>query len=289
MTTPLLLGAALGLGLLLAVSPMLWPPGAARSAAGSRFAESLRQRLALAGMPGVAPAALIAASAVLGVLAGGLALVLVPVLALGIAVALVAALLPHAIVVWRARARQRSNRALWPDVVDHLVSAARSGLSLPDAVAALGHIGPQGSRAHFETFEREYQSSANFSRSLDDLKRRLADPVADRILETLRMSREVGGSDLITVLRNLSAYLRQEAALRSEVEARQSWVVNAARLGAVAPWVVLLLLASRPEAAAAYNTAAGIVLIVGGGVATIVAYRLMLAIGRLPEESRWFQ
>jgi len=38
-----------------------------------------------------------------------------------------------------------------------------------------------------------------FSSCVDELKSSLADPVADRILETLRMSREVGGSELTTV------------------------------------------------------------------------------------------
>ena len=138
-------------------------------------------------------------------------------------------------------------------------------------------------------FEADYRATGNFGVCLDRLKARLADPVADRILETLRMSREVGGSELIRVLRNLSSYLRQEAAIRSEVEARQSWVMNAARLGVAAPWIVLLLLATRPEAAIAYKTAAGGLLILGGFVVSVFAYRLMLAIGRLPEERRWFQ
>jgi tight adherence protein B len=103
------------------------------------------------------------------------------------------------------------------------------------------------------------------------------------------MSREVGGSELTTVLRNLASYLRQESALRSEVEARQSWVVNAARLGVAAPWIVLLLLATRPEAAVAYNSSAGAVLVIAGLVVTVVAYRIMIAVGRIPEERRWFR
>ena len=70
---------------------------------------------------------------------------------------------------------------------------------------------------------------------------------------------------------------------------RQSWIVNAARLGVAAPWIVLLLLASRPEAAVAYNTSAGVVVIVGGLGVSVVAYRLMVALGRLPEERRWFK
>jgi tight adherence protein B len=82
--------------------------------------------------------------------------------------------------------------------------------------------------------------------------------------------------------------LRQEAAIRSEVAARQSWVVNAARLGVAAPWLVLLLLATRPEAARAYNSPAGAALVIIGLVVSVVAYRVMVRIGRLPEEPRWF-
>jgi tight adherence protein B len=64
--------------------------------------------------------------------------------------------------------------------------------------------------------------------------------------------------------------------------------MNAARLGVAAPWIVLLLLASRPEAALAYNSGAGVSLIIAGLVVSFVAYRIMIGIGRLPEERRWF-
>ena len=177
---------------------------------------------------------------------------------------------------------------LWPDVVDHLVSAVRSGLALPDSLVTLAHAGPVATRDAFAAFERDYRATGNFGLCLDDLKRRLADPVADRILETLRMSREVGGSELTTVLRSLAAYLRQEAAIRAEVEARQSWVMNAAKLGVAAPWVILVLLATRPEAARAYNSPEGVTVIVAGLVVSVVAYRVMLGLGRISEEQRWF-
>jgi tight adherence protein B len=64
--------------------------------------------------------------------------------------------------------------------------------------------------------------------------------------------------------------------------------MNAAKLGVAAPWVVLLLLSTRPEAAASYNSAAGAALIVAGLIVSFVAYRLMIGLGRLPEERRWF-
>jgi tight adherence protein B len=173
-------------------------------------------------------------------------------------------------------------------LVDQLVSSMRSGSPLPDAVAALATVGPEITRVEFAAFAATYRTTGNLGVCLDELKARLADPVADRIIETVRMSREVGGTELTTVMRNLSGYLRQEAALRSEVLARQSWVVNAARLGVAAPWVVLLLLATRPEAASAYNSPSGGVLIIGGLVVSVIAYRVMMQVGRMPEERRWF-
>lgn len=286
----LVAGLVLGLGLLLAASPLLWPStGESRSAERRGPLGVLRERLDQAGLTRVQPGAFLVVSVIVGVAASALTFALLPVAPLAAAVGLVALVLPAVVVRSRASGRRRAARVVWPDVVDHLVSAVRSGLALPDSVVSLAHGGPAHTRSAFAEFESAYRATGDFGGSLTTLKNRLADPVADRILETLRMSREVGGSELISVLRNLAAYLRQEAAIRSEVEARQSWVVNAARLGVAAPWIVLLLLASRPEAAAAYNTAAGGILIVGGLGVTVVAYRLMLALGRIPDERRWFR
>jgi len=280
-------GLLLGIGLLLTASPILWPGSEsepARTSATARAHEVLVQ----AGMGRVGLGTIAVVSILLGVAAAALVFALVPVVAVAGAAGILVLCLPAAVVVWRARAQRRATRVVWPDVVDHLVSAVRSGLALPDSVVTLAHSGPPITRAAFADFERDYRMTGGFADSLDRLKDRLADPVADRIIETLRMSREVGGNELTTVLRNLAAYLRQEAAIRSEIEARQSWIVNAARLGVAAPWIVLLLLSTRPEAAQAYNSSAGIAIIVIGLGLSVVAYRLMIGIGRLPEERRWF-
>ena len=286
----LLLGCALGLGLLLAVSPFLWPAGSTTTRRVSPgIVSRLRDRMAQAGLRNVSVPTFAIVSAIIGIAAAAATFVFIPVVALASAAGLVTLALPTVIVGGRARAGRRASRVIWPDVVDHLVSAVRSGLALPDGVATLAHSGPAPTREAFAAFERDYLATGNFARCLDRLKDRLADPIADRILETLRMSREVGGGELPAVLRNLASYLRQESAIRGEVEARQSWVMNAAQLGAAAPWIVLVLLATRPEAAAAYNTPTGVALIVGGLFVTVIAYRTMIALARLPAERRWFQ
>lgn len=283
------LGSLLGAGLLLMAAPYLWPRAVDVRPARDGLATRWRARLARAGFAQLGLGAFIAISLICAAAAGAVLQATLGVTAVAILGGIGGFSAPAAIVMARARARMHANRAVWSDAIDHVVSAVRSGLALPDAISALAHSGPESTRAAFAGFERDYRATGHFSSCIDRLKDALADPIADRILETIRMAREVGGTELTTVLRDLAAYLRQDAAVRSEVEARQSWVHNAARLGVVAPWITLALLATRPEAAAAYNTSGGALLIGGGLVVSILAYRIMMAIGRLPEERRWFQ
>jgi len=285
----LLFGLLLGGGLLLATSPWLWPRRARPARGRSRLTSGIADRLARAGLGRVTPGAFAALSCLSGVAAWGLALALTGIATLATIAGAAGLAVPSALVRWRAASRRKLSRLAWPDLVDHLIGSVRAGLALPDAVAALSAAGPSALRDPFVSFGRDYRATGNFSPALDELKTSLADPTADRIIETLRMAREVGGTELTSVLRALSSHLRQEAAVRAEIEARQSWVANAARLGVAAPWLVLVLLCSRPEAAAAYDTPAGLTVIFAAGGISVVAYRLMLAIGRLPEERRWFR
>ncbi|TDW31036.1 type II secretion system F family protein [Cryobacterium psychrophilum] len=285
----IVLGCLLGAGLVLLASPLMWPAQSRVASSAPTLVGRWRTLLAQAGLGALPLGVFLAISGVVALAATGLVQGLFAVRALSVVAGFLGLMLPSLVVSWRARARRRANRTVWPDVVDHLVSALRSGLALPDSVSSLAQTGPAPTRSAFAQFEREYRATGNFTYCVDELKRSLADPVADRILETLRMARDVGGSDVTLVLRNLAAWLRQDAAIRSEVEARQSWIVNAARLGVAAPWIILVLLASRPEAAFAYNTPAGTVVIVVGLVVSVIAYRVMIALGRLPEEHRWFR
>ena len=281
------LGLLLGAGILFVASPLLWPRGAWESTP-SPLLQRQREQLVQAGLSRISPATVFTVAGLLAAVSASIVFAVFSVVVLAAAAGVVAFVAPFLLVGWRARAQRKLTRVMWPDVVDQLVSAVRSGLALPDSVMTLASTGPAATRAQFALFATEYRATGNFASGIDALKARLADPVADRILETLRMSREVGGSELTTVLRNLSSYLRQESAIRSEVEARQSWVMNAAKLGVASPWVVLLLLATRPEAAAAYNSPGGATLVVVGLVVSFFAYRLMIGIGRIPDERRWF-
>ncbi len=279
-----LLGLLLGLGLLL-----LWQsrtPARPRPPGGSRWQARTRDLLVQAGVEGVTPAQLVCASAVLAVLVFVVVLATSRVVVIASVFGGFGALLPWVLVRHRRAQRVVELREVWPEAVDNLASAVRAGLSLPEALTQLGVRGPEQLRSAFRRFGEDYRATGRFAESLDRLKDNLADPVGDRVVEALRLAREVGGTDLGRLLRTLSAFLREDARTRAELQTRQGWTVNAARLALAAPWALLLLLSTRPEAVAAYGSTAGaLVLLVGGGI-SLLAYRAMLHVARLPDEQR---
>lgn len=280
-----LIGSMAGLGVLLvawAVTEPEWKPAPRRR----RRRSKLVDLLARAGVEGVSQAQLLALCVVCFVVVAVVMTGVSGVAAIGGVFGAMAAGFPIAVLRGRAARRLRDHAAMWPDAVDNLTSAVRAGLSLPEALIQLGERGPDGLREPFERFGRDYHSTGRFSESLDLLKDRLADPVGDRVIEALRMAREVGGGDLGRMLRSLSAFLREDLRTRGELESRQSWTVNGARLAAAAPWVVLLLMCLQGEVVARFATGAGVVVLVTGAILCVVAYRLMMWLGRLPAERR---
>jgi tight adherence protein B len=276
-----LVGLAFGAGLLTVISA--W----GRPRRGPRRPDPLTGVLRQAGIDTVTPRQLRRWSGAGGLAVAGLTAALSGVLAVGAVAGIAAARAPRALLVRRARARQGLLREVWPDAVDHLNSAVRAGMSLPEALAALSSDGPEDLRPAFARFAEDVRATGSFSLCLDRLAAALADPTADQVIETVRLARDVGGSDLGGVLRTLSAFLREESRTRAELETRQSWNINAARLALVAPWAVLALLAAGSRSTVdAYNRPGGLVVLCVGSAVSLLAYRLMLAVGRLPDPPR---
>ncbi|MET7279536.1 type II secretion system F family protein [Kribbella sp. NPDC005582] len=281
----LLLGLFFGIGLLLIIATFV-APAEARAAQDGRLVTRSRDLLASAGVEGVTPAAFIGACLITGLIGLVVMFAVSGAWPVGVVFGLMAGGAPVALVRSRARRRLAEFRELWPDVVDNIASAVRAGLSLSEALAQVGERGPLPLREPFRRFGADYASTGRFAESLDRLKARLADPVGDRVVEALRIAREVGGGDLGRLLRSLSTFLRDDARTRSELESRQSWSVNGARVAVAAPWLVLAMLSFQGDVIQRYNSPVGAIVIGAGAVICVLAYRLMLRIGRLPEPER---
>ena len=278
-----LVGLGVGIGLMLCWSAFFVPRAAPRA---RRTRSRVGSLLARAGMSHVSPAAFVTLCVGCGLAATLVVEVVSGTPPVAVLFGVMAGFLPVWIVTGRARRRQREFAEVWPEAVDHLASAVRAGLSLPDAQAQLSVRGPEPLRDAFGGFALDYQVTGRFGECLDRLKDRLADPVGDRVVEGLRVAREVGGGELGRLLRNLSGYLRDELRTRSEMESRQAWTVNGARLAVAAPWIVLLLMSFQTTAIRQYASPGGVLVLgIGFGVC-VLAYWAMMRIGRLPTEKR---
>ncbi len=198
------------------------------------------------------------------------------------------------VITWaygRSRGRREASAMLqvWPEVTDHLISAIHSGLSLSEALVGLGNRGPEKIRPYFLTFHQELITSGDFVVSTQKLKERLDSPGSDQILEAILLAKSLGGTELLQIFRTLGDFLRQDLALRKEIEIKHGWIKNSAHLSSAAPWLLLLLLSSQPGTVASFAQPTGVVILLMGLLLTSVAYLWMGRLGQLPNPPRVFE
>lgn len=178
---------------------------------------------------------------------------------------------------------------IWPEVTDHLISAIHSGLSLSEALVGLGSRGPEIIRPAIQTFHQELLASGDFVGATERLKARLNSQGSDQILEAILLAKSLGGSELLQIFRTLGDFLRQDLALRKEIEIKHGWIKNSAHLSSAAPWLLLLLLSSQPGTAQSFAQPGGVSILLIGVILTSLAYLWMGKLGQLPSPPRVFE
>jgi len=98
----------------------------------------------------------------------------------------------------------------------------------------------------------------------------------------------LGGAELISILRLLGNYIREDLTLRREIAVKHNWIRNSAHMSAAAPWLLLLLLSTQPSTVEAFGTSTGILILLVGLGLTAAAYSWMNWLSHLPEPNRIF-
>jgi tight adherence protein B len=178
--------------------------------------------------------------------------------------------------------------AAWPEVIDHLMSGIQSGLSLSESLAGLATRGPEVLRPSFVTFKENLFRSGDLTEAIEEMRTSFAHHGSDQIFEALLIAKSLGGSELLQILRTLGDFLRQDLALRREIDVKHGWIKNSAHISAAAPWILLLLLSTQPSTATAYSTAGGAMILIAGLFMTAIAYIWMNRLSRLPVTPRVF-
>jgi tight adherence protein B len=212
----------------------------------------------------------------------------------GVVVPVVVGLVVTGVPVASARARRRSRleqaREAWPRMIEEVrLQVVSLGRSVPQALLDVGARGPAELRPAFAAAQREWLISTDFPRTLDVLKRHLADPTADAVCETLLVAHEVGGSDVDRRLRALADDRIQDLQGRKDARSKQAGVRFARLFVLAVPLGMASVGLTIGDGRASYATARGQTLVLLAfalmGACWIWASRLL----QLPEEERVFR
>jgi tight adherence protein B len=282
---PFVIASGVALGALLMFSGLTQGPRR-NPRGGARILDRIRRLAAEAGYHRLGGAGLLGLCTACGVLGFVLGAALSSVFLFAVGSGIGGIFFPLARARVRAARRRDVLQHAWPDVLADIISGVRAGRSLAECCTALAHRGPPELQPAFAAFTATYAATASFGAALSRLRDTVEDPIADRVVAVLRIAHEVGGNDLVRVLRTSADLIREDLRIRGEIRARWSWTLTAARVAAGAPFAVLAIMGLRPEAAAAYTSDAGTATIAVGAGASVLGYRLMLRAARLPEQGR---
>ena len=249
---------------------------------------NLSLQLQAAGLGKYQPWQLVVAALSIASLVGSWAQLSFKVVGLSVSAAIATAGLIFELVRLRAQSRSETLSKLWPEVIESLQSAAKSGMGLIDSMSEIGQSGPIQIRAYFSEFVGRIDSGQSFDNSLAILKSDLGQLHADRLIELIRIVHESGGAGYLESLKEQGRITRTEIATWGELESKQGWVTGTAKLALVAPWIIVTFLSSRPENVAIYNTNEGLTILLVGLVVSLIAYRLIGVLGNLTRPKRVF-
>jgi tight adherence protein B len=188
--------------------------------------------------------------------------------------------------------REVKNKALlgqvWPEVIDHLISGLYSGLSISEALSDLARRGPEITKERFASFHHELLRGTEFSIALEYLRNSFSHHGSDQIFEALLLSKTLGGGELLNTLRTLSSFQREDLILSKEINIKHGWIKNSAHISAIAPWLLLLMIATQPGTSTAFSSPTGVLILGAGVLCTLMAYFWMSRLSKLPEIPRVF-
>jgi len=221
-------------------------------------------------------------------------LIMVSVVCLGIVVSIItkvfviapvsivmAILLPGILLNQRKIKIQDQKMRQWTLLIDDLTSGVRAGLTISEALAQALQNCEEPLRLDFQEAILEMNRSGQVSKVISILKNQITDTVGVATLKLLQVVIKTGANDLATSLSILSNSSRENHNLIQELKAKQSWVLNGARISVISPWLVLLALWTQESVRNAYQNLIGQLILILVAAVGLFGYLVMKRIGRI--------
>ena len=193
----------------------------------------------------------------------------------------IAILLPGILLNQRKTKIQEQKMRQWTLLIDDLTSGVRAGLTISEALAQALQNSEEPLRSDFQEAILEINRSGQVSKVISILENQITDTVGVATLKLLQVVWKTGANDLATSLSILSNSSRENHNLIQELKAKQSWVLNGARISVVSPWLVLLALWTQESVRNAYQNFIGQIILILVALVGVFGYLVMKRIGRI--------
>jgi tight adherence protein B len=193
----------------------------------------------------------------------------------------IAILLPGILLNQRKTKMQDQKMQQWTLLIDDLTSGVRAGLTISEALAQALQNCEEPLRSDFQEAILEINRSGQVSKVISILKNQITDAVGVATLKLLQVVLKTGANDLATSLSILSNSSRENHNLIQELKAKQSWVLNGARISVISPWLVLFALWTQESVRNAYQNLIGQLILILVAVVGLFGYLFMKRIGRI--------
>lgn len=161
--------------------------------------------------------------------------------------------------------------------------------SVRRGIELLAAQGPPPLQAEFRRVLDREGALGGLEPALRELRTRLADPIADQLIDALLVNLLTGGGLLGQTLHDLGTQAEGDLEIRAAIRAEQWEARVTALVLALTPAALLLYLKLvSPESVAAFDLPLGQLLLLGCGVLCVVGYAAVLKVARLPERPRLY-
>jgi tight adherence protein B len=162
-------------------------------------------------------------------------------------------------------------------------ASVRRGLEL------LAIQGPVPLRAEFRRVLDREAGLGGLEPALRELRTRLADAIADQLIDALLVSLATGGGLLGQTLHDLAAQAEGDLEIRAAIRA-EHWEarVTALVLALTPAGLLLYLKLVSPESVAAFDLPMGQLLLLGCGMLCVGGYTAVLRVAQIPERPRLY-
>lgn len=190
-------------------------------------------------------------------------------------------------------ARQRLRRLAevqkaWPDGLREVLAHVNSGATLTAAIAALADKGPEALREAFSRFPAQAKMFGVVP-ALEIVKEEMADPSSDKVVEVLVLAHQFGGDSLQEVLRDLIETMSADQLTAEQIRTAGFEQRLEGLVVALAPWAILLFLATIPETYREfYRTRPGRFVVIVAGIWAACGWVLMKVLSKQTPEVRVF-